>query len=82
MILLLDLVIFAGCLSVLLFIIMQVVVPLIYGTPLFPLFHSKSESAVKLEEAETQLEELAEQERLKALNEEIERRKSHLKDMQ
>ncbi len=78
MILLLDLFVIIFVVLVLLAFATQVVIPMIYGTPLFPFFR-KSEVAVKVDEAVDELEEVAELERLDALQEQINRRKAQLK---
>jgi hypothetical protein len=79
MILFLDLVVFIVIGLLILGFVTQVVIPLYRGTVLFPLF-GKSEVAEQVVEAEHTLEELAEAERLKQLNEEINRRKAQLKE--
>lgn len=78
MILLLDLLVIIFIVLVLLAFVTQVAMPMIYGTPLFSFFR-KSEVAVKVEEAVEELEEVAELERLDALQEQINRRKAQLK---
>jgi sensor histidine kinase YesM len=78
MILLLDLLVIIFVILVLLAFATQVVIPMIYGTPLFPFFH-KSEVAVQVDKAVDELEEVAELERLDALQEQINRRKAQLK---
>ena len=78
MILLLDLFVIIFIILVLLAFATQVVIPMIYGTPLFPFFR-KSATAEKVAEAVDELEEVAELERLDALQEQINRRKAQLK---
>lgn len=79
MILLLDLLVFAVIIGALLFLATQVVIPLMRGTVLFPIFGA-GEAAEKVEVVEHQLEEIAEEERLKELTDELNRRKAQLKE--
>ena len=78
MLALLDLtLIVLGVLAVI-FLVTEVILPLVDGTPLFPIL-GKSMYAKDLEEAEWHLEALAEREKLKAATEEINRREAQLK---
>ena len=76
---LLDLTLIIVGVLVIVALMTQVIIPLVNGTPLFPIM-GKSAYARELEEAEWTLEELAEREKLKAATEEIDRRKAQLKD--
>ena len=78
MILLLDLFVAVFIILMLLGFATQVVIPMIYGTPLFSFFR-KSKIAEKVDDAVDELEEIAELERLDALQEQINRRKAQLK---
>ena len=63
---------------ILLAFVTQVVMPMIFGTPLFPFFRKTAMSA-KVAEAASELEEVAEQQQLNELEKEINRRKAQLK---
>jgi predicted Holliday junction resolvase-like endonuclease len=76
---LLDLFVLIIVIGAIMFLATQVIIPLMRGTVLFPMFGA-GEAAEKAEIAEHQLEEIAEQERLQELTEEINRRKAKLKE--
>lgn len=78
MILLLDLFVIAVIALVILAFVTQIVIPMVYGTPLLPFFR-KSKVAEKVDAAVEELEEIAELERLDQLQEQINRRKAQLK---
>jgi len=73
----LDLLLFIVVAIVLVFFITQIAIPLKNGTPIFPYFR-ESTTAVAVENASNQLEEIAELERLHDLQAEIKRRKAQL----
>lgn len=75
---LLEGVVLAG---LLLFLWFQIIYPLVKGTPLFPYFRLSSVKDA-IHEVEHQLEETADEIRLKQLNAELERRKAQLKDIE
>lgn len=80
MILFLDLLVVIAISLLLLGFVTQVVIPLYRGSALFPFSFRKTQVAEQVAEAEHTLEELTDAERLKQLNEEIERRKAQLKE--
>lgn len=80
MIVLLDLVVLLIIIGAILFLGTQVIIPLARGTVMFPMFGTGSNVTEKVEQAEHTLEEIAEQERLKELTEEINRRKAKLEE--
>lgn len=78
MIVLLDLMIMLVVIGIVILLITQVVLPLHYGTPLFPQFRRETELKQKVDEAEQQLEETREYVHLMEDLEEINRRKAQL----
>ena len=78
MIVLLDLLLLAIAVGVVLLLATQVVLPLCYGTPLFPNFRKDSEMKTKVDDAEHELEEAREYVHLQEQLEEINRRKAEL----
>lgn len=76
--LLLYIVFLAFWATVILMFITQVIVPLFAGTRLFPMFREKSPLAEKIEEAETELEEVAELVAFEDKLDELNRRKAEL----
>lgn len=78
MIVLLDLLILAIVVGIVLLLATQVVLPLYYGTPLFPNFREDTEMKTKVEAAEEELEETREYVHLQEQLNEINRRKAEL----
>lgn len=73
----LDLASFVIIFMVILFLVIQVVIPVVCGLPMFPLFR-KSAVKQKISEAEKALEEVAQSERLSGIIKEVESRKANL----
>lgn len=78
MIALLDLSLIIVGIVVLLFLVTQVIMPMIFGTPFFPIFGTLLKRDI--EAAGWELENVAEAERLKAMQDEINARKAKLKE--
>lgn len=78
MILFLDFILFLFVMVIIMGFIIQVVIPLKDGTPLFPWFR-KTPLSEKMKAASKKLEEVAELEQLESLEAEINRRKAQLK---